>query len=126
MSVPLQLDALGGYSFGGEIARAEAQLAIAEAALERIRHTAYNDGLRLAQELQSSQARATSYSEGIAPEAKRVADQAELAYNKGALSLTDLLEARRTWRATTLEAIAAQTDFEKAQAAWNIRLESLK
>lgn len=126
LSVPLQLGALGGYNFGGEIARAEAQLAIAEAALERIRHAAYNDGQRLAQELQSSQARAASYNDGIAPEAKRVADQAELAYNKGALSLTDLLEARRTWRATTLEAIAAQTDFKKAQNAWNIRLESLK
>ncbi len=126
LSVPLQLGALGGYSFGGEIARAEAQLAIAEAALERIRHAAYNDDQRLAQELQSNQARAASYSDGIAPEAKRVADLAELAYNKGALSLTDLLEARRTWRATTLEAIAAQTDFEKAQIAWNIRLESLK
>ncbi len=126
MSVPLQLGTLGGYSFGGEIAKAEAQLAIAEAALERIRHAASNDGQRLAQELQSSQARAASYSEGIAPQAQRVAEQAELAYNKGALSLTDLLEARRTWRATTLEAIAAQTDFEKAQTAWNIRLESLK
>jgi cobalt-zinc-cadmium efflux system outer membrane protein len=126
MSVPLQMSALGGYSFGGEIARAEAQLAIAEAALERARHAAHNDAQRLAQELQSSQARAVSYNDGIAPEAKRVADQAELAYNKGALSLTDLLEARRIWRATTLEAISAQTDFEKAQTAWNIRLESLK
>jgi outer membrane protein, heavy metal efflux system len=126
MQVPLQLSALGGYSFDGEIARAEAQLAIAEAALERIRHAAYNDAQRLAQELQSSQTRAASYNDGIAPQAKRVADQAELAYNKGALSLTDLLEARRTWRATTLEAISAQTDFEKALTAWNIRTESLK
>ena len=126
MQVPLQLSSLGGYGFAGEIARAEAQLAIAEAALERVRHTAFNDGLRLVQDLKSSQTRAASYSEGIAPQAKRVADQAELAYNKGALSLTDLLEARRVWRATTLEAIAAQTDFEKALSSWNIRLESLK
>lgn len=126
LQVPLQLGALGGYSFGGEIARAEAQLAIAEAGLERIRHAASNDARRLTQDLQSSQARAASYNEGIAPEAKRVADLAELAYNKGALSLTDLLEARRTWRATTLEAISAQTDFEKALTAWNIRTESLK
>ena len=126
MQVPLQLSAFGGYSFDGEIARAQAQLAIAEAALERIRHAAYNDAQRLTQELQSSQIRAISYNGSIAPEAKRVADQAELAYNKGALSLTDLLEARRTWRATTLEAISAQTDFEKALTAWNIRTESLK
>ena len=126
MQMPLQLGALGGYTFGGEIARAEAQLTIAEAALERTRHAAYNDSQRLTQELQSSQARAASYQEGIAPHAKRVADQAELAYHKGALSLTDLLEARRTWRATALEAISAQTDFEKARTAWSLRTEPLK
>lgn len=124
MQMPLQMGALGGYTYQGEIARAESQLAIAEAALERTRHAASNDVLRLHQELASSQQRATSYAQNITLDAKRVADQAELAYNKGALSLTDLLEARRTWRATTLEAIAAQTDFEKAQAAWDIRFKT--
>ncbi len=124
MQMPLQMGALGGYTYQGEIARAESQLAIAEAALERTRHAASNDVLRLNQELASSQQRATSYAQNITLDAKRVADQAELAYNKGALSLTDLLEARRTWRATTLEAIAAQTDFEKAQAAWDIRFKT--
>lgn len=121
LQMPLQLGALGGYTFQGEIARASTQLAIAEAALDRARHAATLDVQRLFQERQSSQLRAGSYAQNIAPEAKRVADLAELAYNKGALSLTDLLEARRTWRATTLEAIAAQTDFEKAQTAWDIR-----
>lgn len=121
LQMPLQLDALGGYAFQGEIARASSQLAIAEAALDRTRHAATLDVERLTQERQSSQLRAASYTQNIAPEAKRVADLAELAYNKGALSLTDLLEARRTWRATTLEAIAAQTDFDKAQTAWDIR-----
>ena len=124
MQMPLQMGALGGYTYQGEIARAESQLAIAEAALERTRHAASNDVLRLHQELASSQQRASSYAQNITLDAKRVADQAELAYNKGALSLTDLLEARRTWRATTLEAIAAQTDFEKAQAAWDIRFKT--
>ncbi len=126
MQMPLQLAALGGYSFQGEIARAEAQLAVAQAQLDRAKHNATKDNERLVKELASSQARASSYNAGIAPVAKRVADQAEIAYNKGALSLTDLLEARRTWRATTLEAIAAQTDFDKAQTAYLIRSESLK
>jgi outer membrane protein, heavy metal efflux system len=126
MQMPLQLGAVGGYSFQGEIDRASAQLAIAEAQLDRTRHAATNDELRLTQELTSNHTRAKSYTEGIAPAARRVADQAELAYNKGALSLTDLLEARRTWRATTLESIAAQTDFDKAHTAYLIRSESLK
>jgi outer membrane protein, heavy metal efflux system len=126
MQMPLQLGALGGYSFQGEIDRAGAQLAIAEAHLELTRHAAVNDALRLTQELANNQDRAKSYAESITPAARRVADQAELAYHKGALSLTDLLEARRTWRATTLEAIAAQTDFDKARAAFTIRADSLK
>ncbi len=126
MQLPLQLGALGGYTFSGEIARAQAQLASAEAALERARQAAASDAARLARALQSSQERAIRYNETINPQAKQVAEQAELAYNKGALSLTDLLEARRTWRATTLEAIAAQTDFDKALTAWNIRTEALK
>lgn len=121
MQMPLQLGAFGGYTFQGEIAKAEAQLAIADAALERTRHAAKSDAQRLAQDLASSQQRAASYNQNIAISAKRVADQAELAYSKGALSLTDLLEARRTWRATALETIAAQTDFEKAHTAWHIR-----
>lgn len=123
MQMPLQLGSFGGYSFQGEIARAQAQLAIAEAALDRTRLAANNDVLRLNQELASSQLRAASYAQNITIEAKRVADLAELAYNKGALSLTELLDARRTWRATTLEAIAAQTDFEKSLSAWSIRYE---
>jgi cobalt-zinc-cadmium efflux system outer membrane protein len=123
MQIPLQLGGLGGHGFQGEIARAEAQLAVAEIALEKTRRIATNDVQRLTQELTSSQSRAQSYNAGIAPEAKRVADQAELAYRMGALSLTDLLEARRTWRATTLEAIAAQTDFDRARSAWSIRYE---
>lgn len=126
MQMPLQIGALGGYTFQGEIDRARAQLTTAEAQLERVRHSATNEALRLTQELKSSQQRAQNYQLQIAPEAKRIADLAELAYNKGALSLTDLLEARRTWRATTLEAIAAQLDFEKARAARDIRMEVQK
>lgn len=126
IQVPLQLGAWGGYTYTGEIERAQAQLALAQSLLERTRHVALGDRQRLTQELQVHLARATSYSEGIAPDAKRVAEQAELAYKKGALSLTDLLDARRTWRATALEAIAAQVDFEKTLTAWNLRLDTLK
>ena len=42
---------------------------------------------------------------------------AELAYSKGATSLTDLIDARRTLRTTLLEAIAARTDYAKAAGA---------
>ncbi len=125
MQIPLQLGALGGYTYQGEIAKAESQLIIAEATLERARQTTRSEILQLHQNLTSSQQRAANYAGNIAQAAKQVADQAELAYNKGALSLTDLLEARRTWRLTALETIAAQTDFDKARTAWDLRFKAV-
>ncbi len=125
MQIPLQLGALGGYAYQGEIAKAESQLIIAEAALERARQATRREILQLYQNLTSSQQRAVNYASNIAQAAKQVTDQAELAYNKGALSLTDLLEARRTWRLTALEAIAAQTDFDKARTAWDLRFKAV-
>jgi len=50
-----------------------------------------------------------------------VAQSAELAYAKGALPLSDLLDARRTLRATALEALAARQDHAKALGAWQLR-----
>jgi cobalt-zinc-cadmium efflux system outer membrane protein len=50
-----------------------------------------------------------------------VAESAELAYRKGALSLTDLLDARRTLRATVLDGLAARADHAKAATAWRLR-----
>jgi cobalt-zinc-cadmium efflux system outer membrane protein len=64
-----------------------------------------------------------SYERDILPRAQRVAQQAELAYTQGALTLSDLLDARRTLRTTRLEALAAQADFAKAQGTWQLRIQ---
>ena len=120
MQVPLQW----GYSFEGEIARATAQLALAQDALEKTRRIATSDLQRLQQETLNTRERLQVYANNILPQAQRVADGAELAYSKGALSLTDLLDARRTLRATLLEALSARTDFAKASGAWQLRLTS--
>jgi cobalt-zinc-cadmium efflux system outer membrane protein len=65
--------------------------------------------------------RLQTYDRDILPRALRVAQQAELAYTQGALTLTDLLDARRTLRTTRLEAITAQAEFAKAQGTWQLR-----
>ena len=57
----------------------------------------------------------------IVPRASQVASQAEFAYKRGALSLTDLLDARRTLRATQLDALAARADLAKARTALMLR-----
>ena len=58
------------------------------------------------------------YSDSLLKEAQRAADAAEYAYKRGAVGVTDLLDARRTWYATRLDAAAAQADYAKALAAW--------
>ena len=117
MQMPLQW----GYGYEGEIGRATAQLALAQDALEKTRRLARQELQRLQQEVQSTGARASAYNTEILPRARRVADGAELAYRKGALSLTDLLDARRTLRATVLDAVAARSDHAKALGAWQLR-----
>lgn len=117
MSMPLQW----GYAYEGEIGRAGAQLAQAEAALEKARRLARQELQRLLHEVQSASARVGAYDGEILPRARRVADGAELAYRKGALSLTDLLDARRTLRATVLDAVAARSEHAKALGAWQLR-----
>lgn len=57
------------------------------------------------------------------PRATQVANQAEFAYRRGALSLTDLLDARRTLRTTQLDVLAARTDLAKARTALLLRTE---
>ena len=124
MQMPLQLGAFGGYDYQGEVARAQANLAQAQGALDKTRLTAMGELLRLARERSTAAARSQSYQQDIVPRARKVAESAELAYSKGAMSLSDLLDARRTLRTTLLEAIAARADNAKAQTAWAIRTDA--
>ena len=110
-----------GYRYEGEIARSQAQLDQARDALEKTRRSASTELQRLRSEMATAAQRAQRYSGEIVPRSREVADRAEQAYNKGALPLTDLLDARRTLRAVLLEALAARTDLAKAQGAWQLR-----
>ncbi|MBI2746872.1 MAG: TolC family protein [Burkholderiales bacterium] len=121
MALRMQMPLQWGYGYEGEIGRASAQLALAESALEKTRRLARLELQRLQHELQSAAVRASAYDTEILPRARRVAEGAELAYRKGALSLTDLLDARRTLRATVLDAVAARSEHAKALGAWQLR-----
>ena len=112
---------LGSYNFQGEIARAQAQLGQAEDTLEKTRRSATADFQRLQQNQSGAAARALSYEASILPRAHKVAEMAELAYSKGAMSLTELIDARRTLRSILIEALNARTDHAKAALAWQLR-----
>lgn len=124
MELRMQMPLQWGYSYQGEIARASAQLAQAQDALEKTRRQALAELQRLQQEALNTAQRARTYETDILPRARKVAEGAELAYSKGAMSLTDLLDARRTLRATLLDALAARADHAKAAGAWQLRTQA--
>ncbi len=126
MEVRLQMPLQWGYAYQGEIGRVQAQLDSAEQALEKIRHNAVLDWQALQAQLRNTAQRQQRYATEIVPRAREVAAQAELAYSKGALSLNDLLDARRTLRNTGLEALAVQADYAKAYTAWRLRTEKME
>ena len=117
MQMPLQF----GYHFQGETGRAQSQLTAAQDTLEKMRQTAGLELRGLQAQLQGARQRRQIYEQDILPRAAQVAAQAELAYVKGALTLNDLFDARRTLRATGLEALTARTDHAKALTAWKLR-----
>ena len=121
MELRMQMPLQWGYSYQGEIARAAAQLAQAQDNLEKVRRLAQAELQGLQQLALSTAQRAQSYENDILPRARKVAEGAELAYSKGALSLTDLLDARRTLRSTLLDALNARADYARASVAWQLR-----
>ena len=114
---PLQV----GYAYEGEIGRAVAQHAQAQDQLDKVRLAAQGEWMGLQQDLTNAAGRLQGYEALILPRARKVAEQAELAYTKGAIPLVDLLDARRTLRASLLEALTVQTEFAKAATAWQLR-----
>lgn len=120
LQVPL-VGVAGFYANQGEIGRAQAQLDQARDQLEKTRRAAAVEAARLQQDLQAVSARALAYESVIVPRARQVAEMAELAYQKGATSLTELIDARRTLRTVQLEDIAARADYGRALATAQLR-----
>jgi cobalt-zinc-cadmium efflux system outer membrane protein len=114
ISVPL----FTGNDFSGDIQRAEVDRYAAVDALERVRAVAGNDIRRAASDLASAAERLERYDSTLLEAAQRTAQAVEFAFQRGANSVLEVLDARRTLRAVRLEALAARTDHAKALAAW--------
>jgi cobalt-zinc-cadmium efflux system outer membrane protein len=114
VSVPLFLR----YTYEGEIAQAETAYTAAIEAGETVTIQAKQEVARARTDLAAARERWQRTRGESLPEAHRVAEAAEFAYRKGAMSLTDLLDARRTLRSLELEAVATRADHAKARAAW--------
>ena len=112
-SVPLLLR----HSFDGELARAVSDSDAAEEVLARLLAAAQAERARMDNELLAARTRQQLLQTQLAPQAEQVARAAELGYAKGALSLLDVLDARRVLRQTRLDLLAARADAARAAFA---------
>jgi cobalt-zinc-cadmium efflux system outer membrane protein len=114
LSVPLFLR----HRFQGEIQRATADRRVAEETLRNVELAAAIDRARAAADLEGARDRLHHFEGAIVEKAKAAAEAAEYAYSRGALNLTDLLDARRAMQAVAIDALSAQSAYAKALAAW--------
>ncbi|TMH69480.1 MAG: TolC family protein [Betaproteobacteria bacterium] len=107
-----------GYDFSGDIQKAEVERYAAMDALARARAVAMNELRRAAGDLNAAADRLERFDASLLGAANQSAQASEFAFARGAISVLDVLDARRTLRAVRLEALAARNDHAKALAAW--------
>jgi cobalt-zinc-cadmium efflux system outer membrane protein len=116
VSVPLFIR----HEYQGEIRKAEIERSAAVDALEKVRASARSDLDRAWSELTQAGARVARFQGRLLEDARTAAEGVEFAYRQGAVGVADLLDARRTFRATQIDASAARNDYAKALAAWQL------
>ena len=116
--VTLQIPLFTRYYFDGEIRGAEAGLDSARETLEKARSAARSDVYQSLHEVQAAAERTRRFQQELLTAARKSADAVEFGFKNGAIGVMDVLDARRTYRATQLDAVAAQADYAKSLAAW--------
>lgn len=116
VSVPLFL----GNDYRGDIARSEADYNAAEQQLIATHAFVSSEKTRLGAEYAARQSRYQRVAEIVLPAAERAGRGADIAIQKGGMSLTDYLDTQRSLRAARIEAIQARADL--ARAALMLRL----
>ena len=120
VSIPL----LVGNDFSGDIRRAEVDHYAALDALVKVRAVAITEISRAASDLRAATERRARYDGSLLAAAQRSAAAAEFAFQRGATSVLEVLDARRTLRAVELEGLTARADYAKALYAWTASLQS--
>ena len=107
-----------GYDYSGDIQKAEVDRYAAMDALARTRAVALNELRRAAEDLNAAADRLERFDASLLAAANQSAQASEFAFSRGAISVLEVLDARRTLRAVRLDALAARNDHAKALAAW--------
>ncbi|MEX8513716.1 MAG: TolC family protein [Leptothrix ochracea] len=114
LSVPL----FWGYSFEGEQRKAEVDLNMSRLQRQRSEMSAQADQAIAQEQLKAATLRRSELDGPAQQAARQALDGMELAYRKGAASLTDVLDARRQWQALQLDLVQARADEAKALSTW--------
>lgn len=121
-SIPLSVR----HANEGEVKRAATDLSAARDALVRLQAQASAESRLNLEGWRAAISRAARIERDILPLAREVAKAAEFAYGKGATSVLDLLDARRTLKQIELDAAQANADSGKAWAQWSASTEMMK
>jgi len=104
----------------GPVARALVAQADAQALLDKVRSNAQLERLQQSQALSTAQERLQRLESQLLPQAREALKAAEFAREQGALSLQDVLDARRSLHAAELDAASAHADAAKAWSALSL------
>lgn len=115
-SVPL----MTGYAYSGEIEHARIDLDIAQRNAEQTRAQASVEISNAYADLSAALAQVQRFDQSLLQAAQRAIDTTEFGYKHGAISLMDLLDARRTYKATQIDAAMAHAIYAKALSTWNL------
>ncbi|MDY7537454.1 TolC family protein [Undibacterium sp. 5I1] len=121
--IGVQIPLFTRYEFQGEIRVAESAVDAANESLEKTKEAARNELVLLIESAQASKEMTARFQGELLSAARNSAEAAEFAFKNGALGVMDVLDARRTYRAIEMDAINAQADFAKVQAALRISIE---
>ena len=114
VSIPL----FTNYNYEGEAARAEVDYNSATDAKEQVRAAALAEMRTAKADLEAAIDKNRRFDMNILTEAQKASDAAEFAYQHGAMSVMDLLDARRILRALQLESASVKADYAKSLFAW--------
>ena len=118
-SVPLSTN----QAYSGEIARARADLSYAQRLAEQTRNRAVAEIANAHSELTNARDQLKRFDQHLLDAAAQALNAAELGYRHGALPLMDLLDARRTYKSTQIDAVAVRANYAKALVVWRTIVE---
>ncbi|MDE2439680.1 MAG: TolC family protein [Betaproteobacteria bacterium] len=114
ISIPL----FTGYDYRGEIRRAYVDRDSANDELVRLRATAAAEFDQARFEAERLSERARQLYEEALPSARKACDGVQFAFNQGAASVLDVIDARRSLYAIETDTANALADAAKSRAAW--------